>query len=122
MSDEAPDKVDNPAVSAHTRIPPAIVEAIADDAKAMEPIARAMAAVNLDNLFTMMRNPNIAAGQRIEFQRLLNDMGKLARKDEAGAAAMNLPLVTINLGNGTATISVERPTPAIDVTPVEAAE
>lgn len=121
MSDnsEKPDPIDNPAVSVHTRIPPAIVEAIADDPKIMEPIARAMAAVNLDNLFAQMRNPNAPVGQRMDFQRLLNDMGRLSKEDKNAAALANLPVVTINLGNGSAMIQVEQPREAIDVTPTK---
>lgn len=122
MSDDNKDPVENPAVSTHTNIPPAVVEAIAADPKALQPIARAMGAVNLHNLFTQMRNPNVAVGQRMEFQRLLNDLGRLTVKDDPMSGAMNMPTVKITLGAVTATISVEQPTEAIDVTPVEVTE
>lgn len=106
----------NPALEQHTSMPPAVIEEIAEDPKAIEKIARAMAGVNLDNLFTLMRNPNVSVTQRIEFQRLLNDMGKLAKKAEE-SVGVQLPTVIINVQNGATTMSLDAPK-VIDVTPV----
>ena len=53
------------------------LEMIEDDPAKMETLARLMGAVNLDNLFRHMQNPDINPATRIEFQKMLNKMGKL---------------------------------------------
>lgn len=68
---------------------------IEDDPAKMETLSRLMGAVNLDNLFRHMQNPQINPATRIEFQKLLNKMGKLEpdTKTENGSS----PQVVINI-------------------------
>ncbi len=55
-----------------------------------------MGAVNLDNLFRHMQNSTVNPATRLEFQKMLNKMGKLEPdgKDVVGASG---PQVIINI-------------------------
>ena len=85
-----PAKVDEPILS------PAQMLEIEDDPSRMETVARMFGAVNLDNLFRHMQNPTINPTARIEFQKMLNKMGRLEpdTKLDAGGAG---PQVVINI-------------------------
>jgi hypothetical protein len=85
-----PEKVDKPILS------PADMLAIEEDPTKMETVARLLGAVNLDNLFRHMQNPTINPMARIEFQKMLNKLGKLepdTKADNAGGG----PQVVINI-------------------------
>lgn len=56
---------------------PAELKAIEADPSLIETFARLLGAVNLDNLFRHMQNPDINPTARIEFQKMLNKMGRL---------------------------------------------
>lgn len=73
------------------------LQMIEDDPTKMETLARLMGAVNLDNLFRHMQNPTINPATRLEFQKMLNKMGKLEPdgKDVVGTAGG--PQVVINI-------------------------
>jgi len=70
--------------------------AIEDDPSKMETVARLLGAVNLDNLFRHMQNPEINPTARIEFQKMLNKMGKL-EPDTKAINAGDGPQVIINI-------------------------
>ena len=70
--------------------------AIEDDPSKMETVARLLGAVNLDNLFRHMQNPEINPTARIEFQKMLNKMGKL-EPDTKAVNAGDGPQVIINI-------------------------
>jgi hypothetical protein len=70
--------------------------AIEDDPSKMETVARLLGAVNLDNLFRHMQNPEINPTARIEFQKMLNKMGKL-EPDTKAINAGDGPQVVINI-------------------------
>jgi len=72
------------------------LQAIEDDPTKMETVARLMGAVNLDNLFRHMQNPTLNPQTRIEFQKLLNKMGKLEPEEKATVAEAG-PQVVINI-------------------------
>jgi len=70
--------------------------AIEEDPSKMETVARMLGAVNLDNLFRHMQNPTINPMARIEFQKMLNKLGKLepdTKADNIGGG----PQVIINI-------------------------
>ena len=71
------------------------LEMIEEDPSKMETLARLMGAVNLDNLFRAMQDANVNINAKIEFQKMLNKMGKLEPdlKAEAGTG----PQVVINI-------------------------
>lgn len=71
------------------------LQQIEENPENMETLARLMGAVNLDNLFRHMQNPTINPATRIEFQKMLNKMGKLEpdNKKDAGTG----PQVVINI-------------------------
>ena len=71
------------------------LQQIEEDPSKMETLARLMGAVNLDNLFRHMQSPDVATNAKIEFQKLLNKMGRLepdTKTDTAGG-----PQVVINI-------------------------
>ena len=85
-----PSKVDQAILS------PADLQAIEDDPSKIETVARMLGAVNLDNLFRHMQNPDINPQTRIEFQKMLNKMGRLepdTKLDLGGSG----PQVVINI-------------------------
>jgi hypothetical protein len=85
-----PDQVDKPLLS------PTELQAIEEDPSTMETFARLLGAVNLDNLFRHMQNPTINPTARIEFQKMLNKMGRLEPDTKADAGAGG-PQVVINI-------------------------
>jgi hypothetical protein len=72
------------------------LQEIEEDPSKVETVARLMGAVNLDNLFRHMQNPSVNPMARIEFQKLLNKMGKLEPDPKAEANAGG-PQVIINI-------------------------
>ena len=69
---------------------------IEEDPSLMETVARLFGAVNLDNLFRHMQHPDINPTARIEFQKMLNKMGRLepdAKLESTGTG----PQVVINI-------------------------
>jgi len=73
-----------------------MLQEIEEDPSKMETVARLMGAVNLDNLFRAMQNSTINPQTRIEFQKLLNRMGKLEPEEKAKVADAG-PQVVINI-------------------------
>jgi len=69
---------------------------IEEDPSKLETVARLMGAVNLDNLFRHMQAPDVAVNAKIEFQKLLNKMGKL-EPDDKDAHGAGGPQVVINI-------------------------
>ena len=72
------------------------LQEIEEDPSKMEVVARLMGAVNLDNLFRHMQSTTINPQTRIEFQKLLNKMGKL-EPEEKSSVADSGPQVVINI-------------------------
>ena len=85
-----PTQVDKPILS------PAGMLAIEEDPSKMETVARMLGAVNLDNLFRHMQNPTINPMARIEFQKMLNKLGKLEPDTKADNQSGG-PQVVINI-------------------------
>ena len=81
-----------------------MVDAIRDDPTFIQPVARAMGAVNLHNLFTQVSHPDATVAQRLDFQRMINKLGQL--EPEATQAApgagfsitINIPATPTTLG------------------------
>ena len=72
------------------------LQEIEEDPSKMETVARLMGAVNLDNLFRHMQSSAINPQTRIEFQKLLNKMGKLEPEEKSQVADAG-PQVVINI-------------------------
>jgi hypothetical protein len=85
-----PTQVDTPILA------PADMLAIEDDPTKMETMARMLGAVNLDNLFRHMQNPTINPMARIEFQKMLNKLGRL-EPDTKADVGQGGPQVVINI-------------------------
>lgn len=69
---------------------------IEEDPANMEVVARLMGAVNLDNLFRFMQGTQVNPMAKIEFQKMLNKMGRLepeTKNDNVGGG----PQVIINI-------------------------
>jgi hypothetical protein len=73
------------------------LQMIEDDPAKMETLARLMGAVNLDNLFRHMQNPTVNPATRLEFQKILNKMGKLEPDGKAVVGVDGGPQVIINI-------------------------
>lgn len=71
------------------------MQAIEEDPTKMETLARLMGAVNLDNLFRQMQHPEVNLTAKLEFQKMLNKMGKLEPDDKVASAGG--PQVVINI-------------------------
>lgn len=85
-----PTKVDQPILTS------AELAKIEEDPSLMETVARLLGAVNLDNLFRTMQNPEINPTARIEFQKMLNKMGRLEPDTKADVSGQG-PQVVINI-------------------------
>jgi hypothetical protein len=85
-----PTQVETPILS------PADMLAIEEDPSKMETVARMLGAVNLDNLFRHMQNPTINPMARIEFQKMLNKLGKLEPDNKTDTQGGG-PQVVINI-------------------------
>jgi hypothetical protein len=66
---------DNPAVQRQTSIPPALLEQLDVNAKAMTPTYLKMVAVQANHLHFLLKNPNIPLGQRMQAIDLLAKLG-----------------------------------------------
>lgn len=75
---------------------PADLQSIEEDPSKMETVARMLGAVNLDNLFRHMQNPQINPMARIEFQKMLNKLGRLEPDTKANVGGTG-PQVVINI-------------------------
>jgi hypothetical protein len=65
------------ALAKRTQLPPALVEEIQENPEAIRPLARGMAAINLFNLFAKVSHPNAPTKDKLEFQRVVNKIGRL---------------------------------------------
>ena len=77
-------KVIDPEKADESILSPAQMLEIEEDPSKIETFARMLGAVNLDNLFRTMQNPTINPTARIEFQKMLNKMLFLRKKEEKG--------------------------------------
>ena len=89
-------KAISPDLADKSILSPADMLAIEEDPSKMETFARMLGAVNLDNLFRTMQNPTINPMARIEFQKMLNKLGKL-EPDTKAEVSGNGPQVVINI-------------------------
>ena len=91
------DKVTGPDFAHKSILSRGQLQMIEDDPAKMETLARLMGAVNLDNLFRHMQNPTINPATRLEFQKMLNKMGKLEPDGKAVVGGDGGPQVIINI-------------------------
>ena len=91
------DKLTNPEFTHTSILSRGQLQMIEDDPKKMETLARLMGAVNLDNLFRHMQNPTINPATRLEFQKMLNKLGKLEPDGKAIVGVDSGPQVIINI-------------------------
>lgn len=91
------DKLTDPEFAHTSILSRGQLQMIEDDPTKMETLARLMGAVNLDNLFRHMQNPTINPATRLEFQKMLNKMGKLEPDGKAVVGVDGGPQVVINI-------------------------
>ena len=91
------DKVTGPDFAHTSILSRGQLQMIEDDPAKMETLARLMGALNLDNLFRHMQNPTINPATRLEFQKMLNKMGKLEPDGKAVVGVDAGPQVVINI-------------------------
>ena len=85
----------NPAVANKLDIPPAMLEEIQDNPTVLQPVARVMGAVNLHNMFVQVTHPEAPFTQRVEFQKLVNKIGRL--EPDAAIGGGSGVTITINI-------------------------
>ncbi len=113
----------NTAVKQHITISPRLVEEAAQDPRALEKVSRAMAAVNLHNLFVAAQKEGTTVSTRLALQQLLNRMGRIDAREEAAGGMGTLPMVQISMGGGVTTVSVQQPSmPPAQIVDVEDAK
>lgn len=93
------------ATKPYTAIPPKLVEEAASDPRALERVARAMAAVNLHNLFAKAQEDDTGISGRLALQSVLNKMGRIDQTHEQ-FQGNNLPMVQINFAGTSATVTM----------------
>ena len=90
----------NPATAPFTGMPPALLADLHDNPDRLQPIARAMGAINLEQMFQYVsRNPDCTFAQRLAFQELVNKMGRLLPEPKAapqGGSGFSLKIVVGN--------------------------
>lgn len=98
-----PEDVDKPLLA------PRDIELIRENPAYIEEIARAMGAVNLDNLFRDMQAVGVKPEVRMEFQKLLNRMGRLepAKDDNAAGGAQVVINITRAKDMGESALTIE---------------
>ncbi len=89
-----------------TTLSPKTLQEITEDPAKIAPLARAMGAANLYDLYKRVMTKDAGLASKLEFQRLVNKMGGLEPKEGEGNG-LQLPVVHINIANGTASISVD---------------
>lgn len=72
------------------------LQELEEDPSKMETVARLMGAINLDNLFRFMQGSNVNPALKIEFQKMLNKMGRLEPETKNPLAGAG-PQVVINI-------------------------
>lgn len=88
----------NPAVAKHLAIPPQLIEEVKDDPSRLQSVARVMGAVNLHNMFVQVSERDATFQQRVEFQKVVNKIGRLEPTDTQAAGGgfsvtINIPAV-----------------------------
>lgn len=93
------DEKENPAVTALTRMPPAMLEEFANNPAALEKHARILLAANIDIHHRKMRLPDASPEMRQKFMTFLADIGNLSSSKAAKAAAAggNAPGFSVNI-------------------------
>jgi hypothetical protein len=94
------------ALDRATRMPPQLVEKIADNAELLRPVARGMAAINLHNLFVRIQHPNTNNKDRLDFQSMLNKLSGLDAKEAPQSAGAGFS-ITINIPGSDKGLTVE---------------
>lgn len=97
--DDLPVSVTKPqdALDRKTQVPPQLVEEVQNNVELLRPVARSMAAINLHNLFMKIQHPNTPARDRLEMQKMLNEMAGLELKGAAVQQSGGGFSITINL-------------------------
>lgn len=94
----------NPAVSKHVQVPPALLEDVARDPAAAQPVFRAMALIQAHELF--MQRANMSVSQQTQLIETFSKMGDMAPRKEVA-----------NGGNGAPGFSLVINLPSVDGAP-----
>ncbi len=86
----------NPAVTAQTRIPPALLEAVADDPAVGRRMFRKMMMVQADKLHRLSLDPNTATSLRLQIAEWFSKNADFAPKALAANASAG-PTFSINI-------------------------
>ena len=83
----------------HSKVPPKLVEDCLENPDALRPVARAMAAINLHNTFVKISHPNASLKDKLEFQAMVNKIGRIDTKDVEGVQKGAGFSIVINIPN-----------------------
>ena len=118
MSDLAPTPetlapITDDAAMRHSKVPPKLVEDCLEDPDALRPVARAMAAVNLHNTFIKVSHPNASLKDKLEFQAMVNKIGRIDTKDVAENAKAGFHF-TINFSGANEKLVIDAPANVVE--------
>lgn len=77
----------NPAVAAQTRIPPAMLEAVAKDPKTLTELARKLLLKRIDRMETVLGKPDTPFSHHLQHAEFLSKIGDVVPKASAGGAS-----------------------------------
>lgn len=77
----------NPAVAAQTRIPPAMLEAVAKDPRQLTELSRKLLLVRIDKIHRLLNKPEAPASAQMQFAEFLAKVGDVIPKASAGGNA-----------------------------------
>lgn len=89
--------LNNEVAMRHSKVPPKLVEDCREDPDAIRPVARAMAAINLHNTFVKVSHPNASLKDKLEFQTMVNKIGRIDAKDAESLQKGGGFSITINI-------------------------
>ena len=97
----------------HSKVPPKLVEDCLENPDSIRPVARAMAAINLHNTFVKVSHPNASLKDKLEFQAMVNKIGRIDTKDVAEGAGAGFHF-TINFSGANEKLVIDAPANVIE--------
>lgn len=99
----------NPAVSKHVQVPPALLEDVARDPAAAQPVFRAMALIQAHELF--MKRGDMSVSQQTQLIETFSKMGDMAPRKEVatgnGGPGFSVNIVLSSASQKPAEVTVE---------------
>ena len=89
--------IPNPAEFQLTKIPPALLEQLVEDPRAMDPTFRIMLAINVDRAHRRAEDPNLPLSQRLQLIDTLAKLTDAYPKASVAAAGAGGPALSVQI-------------------------